>query len=254
MLLLIFRGMGLDSEVIKELVEEVAGKDVIELVELIQGKRDVSEFKIAEKLNLTVNQVRNMLYRLYSHNLVSFVRKKDKKKGWYIYYWTFDERKGHELFLKIKKEKLKELRERLRNETTGSYFSCPNECIRVDFETAMESDFKCPDCGSVLVQDDNQKRIVSIEKEIKIAEEHVAKPFVETPVRKPRKKPTRRKTRKKPTRKRAPAKRKPAKRKTTRKKPTRRKPAKRVARKRAPVKRKPTKRKPAKRKSRRKSK
>ena len=72
--------MGLDTETVTELVEEIAGKDVVELVELIKGKEHVSEFKIAEKLDLTVNQVRNMLYRLYSHNLVSFIRKKDKNK------------------------------------------------------------------------------------------------------------------------------------------------------------------------------
>ena len=87
------KGMGLDTETVADLVEEIAGKDVIELVELIKGKEHVSEFKIADKLGVTVNQVRNMLYRLYSYNLVSFIRKKDKKKGWYIYYWTFDQKK-----------------------------------------------------------------------------------------------------------------------------------------------------------------
>tara|TARA_Y100000034_G_scaffold136661_1_gene214728 strand:- start:658 stop:1377 length:720 start_codon:yes stop_codon:yes gene_type:complete len=237
--------MSLDSEIVIELIEEIAGKDVVELVELIKGKKHVSEFKIAEKLNITVNQVRNMLYRLYSHNLVTFIRKKDKKKGWYIYYWTFDQRRAHDLYLKIKKEKLGLLKKRLESETEGSYFACPSGCVRLNLENAMEYDFKCPDCGKVLEQEDNSKRIVSIEKEITEINEQLSKPYIEIPKKKPRKKPTK----KKPAKRKAP-KRKPSKRKTTKRKPTKKKSTKRKAPKRKPAKRKPTKKKPAKRKSR----
>ena len=180
--------MSLDSEIVREIIAEIAGKDVIDLVELIKGKEHVSEFKIAEKLNITVNQVRNMLYRLYSYNLVTFIRKKDKRKGWYIYYWTFDERKAYDLFIKIKKEKLRILQERLEAEKTGTYFTCPNECIRLNLEIAMEHDFKCPDCGQILKQEDNDKRIKSIEKEINEINEKLTKPYVESPKRKPREK------------------------------------------------------------------
>ena len=76
-----------------DLVIEIAGPEVVALVELLYGKENVSEFKLADKLELTVNQARNMLYKLHSHNLVSFIRKKDKRKGWYIYYWTLDLRR-----------------------------------------------------------------------------------------------------------------------------------------------------------------
>ena len=73
--------MKIDPEALAELVREIAGKDVIPLIEFLNDKDYISEFVLADKLKLTVNQVRNMLYRLYSSNLVSFVRKKDKKKG-----------------------------------------------------------------------------------------------------------------------------------------------------------------------------
>jgi transcription initiation factor TFIIE subunit alpha len=207
--------MGLDTDIVANLVEEIAGKDVVELVELIKGKDHVSEFKIADKLKLTVNQVRNMLYRLYSHNLVSFIRKKDKKKGWYIYYWAFDQKKGYNLFLKLKKEKLNSLKERLENETEGSYFACPNECVRLNFENSMEYDFKCPDCGTVLEKEDNTRRVSTIEREIKEINEQLERPYVED---KPKRK-TRRKTAKKKATKKKSVKKKPVKRKTIKKKP-----------------------------------
>ncbi|MBS3156754.1 hypothetical protein J4442_01100 [Candidatus Woesearchaeota archaeon] len=230
--------MVLDTEIVTELVEEIAGRDVVQLVELIKGKVDVSEFKIAEKLNLTVNQVRNMLYRLYSHNLVSFTRKKDKKKGWYIYYWTFDELKAYNLFLRLKKDKLKHLKERLENESEGNYFTCKSEdcgAVRMNFEMAMEHNFKCPDCGKVLEREESSKRINAIEREINEINRRLEIPFVETVKRAPRKTPTRRirktskktttakpkiKTTKKKTAKKKITK-KTQKKKTTIKKPTR---------------------------------
>ncbi|MBU2639670.1 MAG: hypothetical protein KKG75_03100 [Nanoarchaeota archaeon] len=243
--------MVIDTEIVKELVGEIAGKDVIDLVELIKGKEDVSEFKIAEKLGITVNQVRNMLYRLYSFNLVSFTRKKDQKKGWYIYYWTFHERKGYELFVKLKKEKLQVLKERFESEKTGSYFICPNECVRLGLEAAMEHDFKCPDCGQLLQQEDNEKRIRTIEKEINETKLQLEKPFVETPKRKPRepkKETAGRKPAKRVSKKRKPTKRRTIKRKTTRKKPVRKRRPKRKQIKRKTISKKSVKRKISKRK------
>jgi transcription initiation factor TFIIE subunit alpha len=207
--------MVLDSDIVKELVEDIAGKDVFELVEMIKGKKDVSEFKLAEKLGITVNQARNMLYRLYAHNIVSFIRKKDKQKGWYIYYWTLDQKKSHDLYLKIKKEKLETLKERLVSERERTHFACPNECMRMNFENAMESDFKCPDCGVVLEQENNARRISAIEREIKYVVEQLDKPYFEDKKRKPRKKAKRKPTKKKLPKKKTTSKRKSPKKKTT---------------------------------------
>ena len=70
------------------LVSELVGEEVIPLVRELKNKKNVSEFKLAEKLKKEVNVARNMLYRLHEANLVTFTRKKDKVKGGYIYYWT----------------------------------------------------------------------------------------------------------------------------------------------------------------------
>ena len=226
--------MVLDTEIVTELIEEIAGRDVVQLVELIKGKEDVSEFKLAEKLNITVNQTRNMLYRLYSHNLVSFTRRKDKKKGWYIYYWTFDEKKAYNLFLRLKKDKLKHLKDRLENESKGNYFICKSEdcgSVRMNFEIAMEHNFKCPDCGKVLEQEESSKRINAIEREINEINRKLEIPFIETV-----KKTSRRTTEKR-------TKRKAIKKKVINKKPTK-KTAKKKKIKKTTVKKKTVKKKP----------
>jgi len=170
--------MKLDSEALNELVREIAGKDVVSLVELLKDKENISEFVLADKIKITVNQVRNMLYRLYSHNLVSFIRKKDKKKGWYIYYWTFDNYKAREEIFKLKKRKIENLKRLLAREIEGNFFICPDKCIRLKFEDALEYSFKCPECGKILDKEDNTRKIERIKREIKDIEESLEKEIV----------------------------------------------------------------------------
>ncbi len=42
----------LPEKILNELIEETAGSDILPLVNLIKGKSNVSEFKIAEKLGI----------------------------------------------------------------------------------------------------------------------------------------------------------------------------------------------------------
>lgn len=158
--------MNVKENVVEDLLKEVAGPDTIPLVRYIRGKINVSEFKIAEKLNINVNQVRNMLYRLSQHNLVSSVRKKDKKKGWYIYYWTFHNNEAQSLIITLKKRKIEQLKRRLEEESMIHYFSCPDGHVLMSFEDAMEHNFKCRECGRLLKEDDNKKTIESLKRKI----------------------------------------------------------------------------------------
>lgn len=159
--------MKLSNKLIEEVISEVAGEDVLPLVKVLKNKKNVSEFKLAEKIKQEINITRNMLYRLYNSNLVAFIRKKDKKKGWYIYYWTFNPKMVKYLAQTTKKQKLDKLKERLEREKSGDFFACPNKCIRLDFEQATDFQFKCPECGSLLNQEDNAGKIKVFEKEIK---------------------------------------------------------------------------------------
>ncbi|MBU2590109.1 MAG: hypothetical protein KKB39_05105 [Nanoarchaeota archaeon] len=166
--------MKLTNKAIEDVVIMLAGEDITPLVYLLKGKNNFSEFKLAERMNITVNQVRNMLYRLHKHNLVFFTRKKDKKKGWYIYYWTLNMKNIKDARFELKKKQLIEFKNRLDKESSSHFFVCPNKCSRLTMENALEVDFRCQECGSLMGQQDNQKtvenvrkRIVELEAEIK---------------------------------------------------------------------------------------
>ncbi len=158
--------MKLSNKSADEVIAEVAGADVLPLVAKLKNRKNVSEFVLAEDIKQEINVTRNMLYRLYDANLVSFIRKKDKKKGWYIYYWTFNPKIISFLSESIKKKKLARLKERVEREKSGDFFACKNSCIRLDFEQATEFQFKCPECGALLNQEDNTETLKKIEKEI----------------------------------------------------------------------------------------
>jgi transcription initiation factor TFIIE subunit alpha len=166
--------MKITNKLIEEVVAEVAGEDVVPLVKALYKRKDVSEFKVAEKIGKDVNQVRNMLYRLYHVNLVSFIRRKDKKKGWYIYYWTFKPQGIRGLLKNMREKQLDTLKERLKKETESQFYMCANKCVRLDFEKATEFEFKCPECGEIMNQENNVDKIRQLKKDIARLERELA--------------------------------------------------------------------------------
>jgi transcription initiation factor TFIIE subunit alpha len=161
------------DDILTEVIKEVAGQDVLPLVKALKNKKNISEFKLADAIRQEINLTRNMLYRLYDQNLVSFIRKKDKKKGWYIYYWTFNPKRIKELVRNLKKTRVERLKERLEREKSTNFFTCANKCIRLDFDQATEFEYKCPECGEILQQEDNTPRIKELEKELQKLEKEL---------------------------------------------------------------------------------
>ncbi len=165
--------MKITKKAFDEVIGEVAGEDVLPLVRNMGNRKNISEFKLSENIKIEINHVRNMLYRLYNANLVSFIRKKDKTKGWYIYYWTFNKERIKELIKSTKKRKIEQLKERVEHEKSSQYFICKSKCIRLDFEQATEFLYKCPECGSLLQEENNSEKIKNLDMEIKRLEKEL---------------------------------------------------------------------------------
>ena len=149
--------------IISELVNDLA----VEIIKQLTNRSNVSEFKLADELGLEINIVRNHLYKLYDLNLVSFKRKKDQKKGWYIHYWSFNKSQVKYLIINYLKGKIDRIEDRLHRETTGQYFMCSNNCIRFSFDQSTEFEFKCPECGELLNLQDNSKTVENLENQLK---------------------------------------------------------------------------------------
>src|SRR3989338_4696403 len=146
-------------KLLNNLVEELAGQETGRIVPILFDKRDVNEFIIAKKMDLTINQVRNILYKLSAEGLVTFIRKKDKSKGWYIYYWTI---KTEKCLIKLEqtlKKKIEDLNELLKNRETKRFYVCKSCGVEVTEEKALENGFSSEECAEVYELADNSGAI-----------------------------------------------------------------------------------------------
>jgi len=163
----------LSKQALTDLITELVGASALPVVEQLQKRRNVSEFTIAEKLKLSINQFRHLIYKLDTFNLVSSTRRKDKQKGWYVYYWTFHPERLEKLYWDLKRRKLARLKKRIGTEQITSFYVCPNKDVRVPLTEAMELNFRCPECGKLLQEDKINlvkklgSEIEEIEKELK---------------------------------------------------------------------------------------
>jgi transcription initiation factor TFIIE subunit alpha len=161
------------ESLILEAVGELVGADVTPIVKILLRKDSVSEYDLADAIKKDINQTRNLLYALHRLNLVYSVRKKDKIKGWYIYYWSFDRERTVLLYKKMQLKKIDNLNSILEKEEKGSFFICPNKCTRVEYEQAMELHFKCPECGALMEKEDNSKRVEELKAQIESLKKHL---------------------------------------------------------------------------------
>lgn len=211
--------MKLTPKTVEEAIAESAGEDVIPLVRILKKKKNISEFQLAEGIKREINITRNLLYRLYNINLVSFERIKDKKKGWYVYYWTFNQNKVKDLVNAQRKRKLERLKERLKREENNKFYSCAEKCLRLEFEQAFDFEFKCPECGELLEQEENENKIKEIQRRIEeITKEMEQEEKIKTRIKKSIKIKEQKETTKKKTVKKKTVKKKTTPKKTVKKK------------------------------------
>lgn len=149
---------------LKEVVSIVVGKPAEEVVDLLDSDKYVNEFIIAKKLNLTINQTRNILYKISDYGLVSSIRKKDKKKGWYTYFWKIEVLKSLEFLREVIQKNLNQLKSQIKSRETKRFYICERCNIEFNEENAMLHDFTCPECGEIFTIKDNEKVIKEFKK------------------------------------------------------------------------------------------
>lgn len=149
----------IDINILHELIRDIAGKSAEPIADILRNKDEVNEYKIADKLKITVNQVRNILYKLFDKSIVSFTRKKDKQKGWYIYFWTLNVQKALTQFVNIKEKEIDEINHQITGLETKHYYSCPSGCVELSEEHALNYNFICQECGQLLALSAKKERI-----------------------------------------------------------------------------------------------
>lgn len=149
---------------LKEIVVITVGKQAENIAELLNINKHVNEFNIAKKLELTINQTRNILYKLSDFGLVSSIRKKDKKKGWYTYFWKFEILKCLEFLRNLLSKKLSELNQEISDREKKIFYTCKSCSLEYSEEEALLMDFTCDECGQIFTTKDDKKHLKDLSK------------------------------------------------------------------------------------------
>ena len=145
----------------------IGGDEYLKVARSLLKTEDATDEEIASSTGLRINMVRRVLYDLFGKGLITGVRVKDERKGWFVYRWR-SRRDEVENFIENQKKKiLDRLQKRLDYENSSDFYHCGNEdCSRETFEQALELFFKCPSCGQVLNLKKNEKIRKNFSKKI----------------------------------------------------------------------------------------
>ena len=157
-----------------DITTEIVGEEAAQVIEFLYSNPGASEFDISEGIGFAVSQIRSILYELKSKNLIDYDRRKDKEKGWYLYYWRVVSQNFETVYSNEKKKKLEQFKERLENEEKSIFYICPNFCKRLSFEDALDNNFSCPVCGSLMNEENKTRKIEMLRRNIAEHEELLA--------------------------------------------------------------------------------
>ena len=145
----------------------LGGDEYLKVARSLLKAQNATDEEIASSTGLRINMVRKVLYDLFGKSLITGIRVKDERKGWFVYRWR-SRREEVENFIQNQKKKIKgRLQERLDYENSSQFYHCGNnDCDRVTFENALDQFFKCPSCGDVLNLKKNETQKKGFTKKI----------------------------------------------------------------------------------------
>jgi len=170
------------KQFLRDAIVLIVGKPAEEIADFLNSNKHVNEFLIAKRLGITINQTRNLLYKISDQGLVSSIRKKDKRKGWFTYFWRIEILKSLEFLKGVFLKRAKQINNQINSRESKQFYACEKCNIEFNEENALLHDFTCSECGSVFVLKDNsavlkelRKNLNKLNKELAEIEVEIAK-------------------------------------------------------------------------------
>ena len=151
---------------LKEIIDYSAGKLAENITIILSTKKYVNEFLIAKKIGLTINQTRNILYKLSDSGLVSSIRKKDKKKGWFTYFWKIEALKSLEFLSQVLLKQIEQINYQINSRESKQFYICERCNLELAEEKALLCNFICNECGEVFKIKDNSKLLRDVKRNL----------------------------------------------------------------------------------------
>lgn len=162
----------IDEKTLNKVAEVFGNEEAIKVINVLKGVDEITDDEIANKTGIRLNSVRKILYKFYDHSLVGLRRSRDENTGWFIFHWRLQPDQLEGFILNQKRRVLEKLQTRLEYENGHDFYYCGSpKCQRIPFEDAVESVFRCPNCGQPLNHFDN----TNIKKALELKVEQLRK-------------------------------------------------------------------------------
>ncbi len=102
--------MGNHHDDLARLASFFGGEEALNVVKALAQAGTTTDDVIATQANVRLNTARKVLYKLYDHALVTCVRSRDEKTGWFIYHWKLQPDQLDAFVRSRKKKALEQLR------------------------------------------------------------------------------------------------------------------------------------------------
>lgn len=136
----------------------IGGEEYLKVARSLLSTEDATDEEIAGATGLRINVIRKVLYDMFGKALITGIRVKDEKKGWFVYRWRAKGDQVDNFIDNQKKKILDRLQKRLEYEESSEFYHCGNkDCPYVKFDSAIEVFFKCSNCNEPLNMIDNSK-------------------------------------------------------------------------------------------------
>lgn len=110
---------------------------------------------IKKSHEITLNNVRKILFILNENKFTICKRERDANSGWLTFRWKLNLNDIKHQLNREKKKLYRNLIKRKEYEENNIFYVCKNKCLRLNFDEAAEADFICPICNSSLYFEDN---------------------------------------------------------------------------------------------------
>lgn len=147
------------------LVQELAGENGAKIVKSI-GDEAVTDDKIEKGSGLKIAEIRSVLNHLHSYGLVEYSKEKNMQTGWFTYTWKINSNRALSNFLAMKQNEYRQLKSKLQTQDGAQIYACGAGCVKIPFDEAFETQFKCPACAKKLNFVDFQEELTHLETKI----------------------------------------------------------------------------------------
>ncbi|MCY3410200.1 MAG: hypothetical protein INQ03_01060 [Candidatus Heimdallarchaeota archaeon] len=161
-----------DFTTILEIIEYLLGKEPRIMAEYLYEKGEITDEQLSTEINTRLNDVRKELYKLIDIDIASFRETENAETRWKYYHWTLT-LNDTSIMQSLIEERIDKLSDNLSYEDDHTFFSCPDEHERIQYQNALMINFECPDCGEILRKVENEDEKAELGDEISILKSYL---------------------------------------------------------------------------------